>query len=56
MYQIQSKLTNYFVKQKVFITKNFEFVTFLWPKNGDKSGFGEKSGCDKSEDALYLVH
>ena len=24
-------------------------------KSGNKSGFGDKSGCDKSEDALYIV-
>ena len=28
---------------------------FSWPKTNDKSGFGEKSGCDKLEDAMYLI-
>ena len=23
-------------------------------KSGDKSGFGDKSGCDKSEDGQYI--
>ena len=33
------------------------FVTFSWPKkSGDKTGFGDESGCDKSENAQYLLH
>ena len=27
---------------------------FVSEKSADKSGFVDKSGCDKSEDALYL--
>ena len=28
---------------------------FVSEKSVDKSGFVDKSGCDKSEDALYIV-
>ena len=28
---------------------------FTTKKSGDKSGFGDKSGCDKSENAQYWV-
>ena len=27
---------------------------FIFKKSVDKSGFVDKSGCDKSEDALYI--
>ena len=31
------------------------FSHFHFPKNVDKSGFVDKSRCDRSEDALYII-
>ena len=35
--------------------KSFDFSHFHGQKKRDKSGFEDKSGCHKSEYALYLV-
>ena len=40
-----------------FFLKSFRFPIchiFVAKKTWDKSDFGDKSGCDKSEDTLYV--
>ena len=60
MYQISRKrLKNKFSLQInfEFLLKSFRFPSchiFMGKKTRDKAGFGDKSGCDKSEDALYI--
>ena len=50
------KIENHFVKCTKSVGSLYvpDLSFFVAKKSVDISGFGDKSGCDKSEDALYI--